>query len=276
MRRHVIWQAMAAGAVLLLVGTIPARAQNTNMFPLTGNVGVGTLSPTSTVHINSGTRDGLMIETDSSAPWAFRIQNRTVGTNYSKAFSIFQDNDGATSFFTNGSRAFILSPTGSIGIGTANPQAPLHVFGDVRVDGNIAAKYQDVAEWVPASRPATPGMVVIVDSQRSNTVRPSDRSYDTSVAGVVSDRPGVLLGEAGDDKVKVTQSGRVKVKVDAAYGPIAVGDLLVSSPTAGHAMRSEPVSVGGTMIHRPGTLIGKALESLDQGQGEILVLITLH
>jgi hypothetical protein len=276
MRRHVVWQAMSAGAILVLVGAMPARAQNTNSFPPTGNVGVGTVSPTSALHINAGARDGLMIETDSSAPWAFRIQNRTVGTNYSKAFSIFQDNDGGTSFFTNGSRAFLLSSTGSIGVGTANPLAPLHVAGDVRVDGNIAAKYQDVAEWVPASRPASPGTVVVVDSQRSNTVRPSDRSYDTSVAGVVSDRPGVLLGEAGEDKVKVTQSGRVKVKVDAGYGPIAVGDLLVSSPTTGHAMRSEPVSLGGTMIHRPGTLIGKALESLDQGQGEILVLITLQ
>ena len=93
---------------------------------------------------------------------------------------------------------------------------------------------------------------------------------------MVSSRPGLLLGEAGDSKVKVAHSGRVKVKVDATYGPIAVGDLLVTSDTPGHAMRSRPVELGGTSIHRPGTLLGKALEPLDAGQGEILVLITLQ
>jgi hypothetical protein len=45
---------------------------------------------------------------------------------------------------------------------------------------------------------------------------------------------------------------------------------------AGVAMRSEPVSIGGVAMHRPGTLIGKALESLDKGTGEILVLLSLQ
>jgi hypothetical protein len=36
------------------------------------------------------------------------------------------------------------------------------------------------------------------------------------------------------------------------------------------------MTVGETQIHRPGTLIGKALESLDAGQGEILVFLTLQ
>jgi hypothetical protein len=42
------------------------------------------------------------------------------------------------------------------------------------------------------------------------------------------------------------------------------------------AMKSEPVSLGGVSIHRPGTIIGKALESLDKGTGEILVLLSLQ
>ena len=41
-------------------------------------------------------------------------------------------------------------------------------------------------------------------------------------------------------------------------------------------MRSEPVYIGGTEMHRPGTLIGKALEPLSVGQAEILVLLTLQ
>jgi hypothetical protein len=51
------------------------------------------------------------------------------------------------------------------------------------------------------------------------------------VAGAVSGQPGIKLGEPGEDKVLVAQSGRVRVKADARYGAIRPGDLLVSSST---------------------------------------------
>ena len=41
-------------------------------------------------------------------------------------------------------------------------------------------------------------------------------------------------------------------------------------------MRAQPFDLGATPIHRPGTLIGKALEPLDKGAGEILVLLSLQ
>jgi hypothetical protein len=41
-------------------------------------------------------------------------------------------------------------------------------------------------------------------------------------------------------------------------------------------MKSQPIDVGGIKIHRPGTLIGKALEPLPSGHGEILVLLSLQ
>ena len=74
----------------------------------------------------------------------------------------------------------------------------------------------------------------------------------------------------------VAQSGRVRVKADARYGAIKIGDLLVTSPTPGYAMRSRPMRVAGQALHRPGTLLGKALEALPSGRGEILVLLTLQ
>lgn len=141
---------------------------------------------------------------------------------------------------------------------------------------NIVAQYQDVAEWVPASRAIPAGTVVILDTERSNHVLPSSREYDTRVAGVVSARPGVILGEGGAGKVMVATTGRVRVKVDATNAPIRVGDLLVTSYKEGIAMRSQPLDLGGTPIHRPGTLIGKALEPLAKGVGEILVLLSLQ
>ena len=150
------------------------------------------------------------------------------------------------------------------------------ITGNVSVSGNIAAKYQDVAEWVPTRNKISPATVVIIDPSLDNHVLPASVAYDQRVAGVISDRPGLLLGEGGDDQVKVAHSGRVKVKVDATYGAIAAGDLLVTSATPGYAMRSEPVQVGEVRIHRPGPLIGKALEPLADGKGEILVLLLLQ
>ncbi|HYC87846.1 MAG TPA: hypothetical protein VEO54_01440 [Thermoanaerobaculia bacterium] len=150
------------------------------------------------------------------------------------------------------------------------------VHGDIHVTGNINAKYQDVAEWVPAAEEIGAATVVVLDPSAPNQVMPSTAAYATSVAGVVSDRPGLLLGEEGDAKVKVATTGRVRVRVDASRAPVAIGDLLVSSDKAGVAMKSEPVQISGRTFHQPGTIIGKALEPLAKGEGEILVLLSLQ
>jgi hypothetical protein len=165
---------------------------------------------------------------------------------------------------------------GNVGIGTSAPASKLHVAGSITVDGNINAKYQDVAEWVPSTQKLSAGTVVILDVERDNHVAASLSSYDTRVAGVISAQPGISLGEKGEGKVLVATTGRVKVRVDATQGPVKVGDLLVTSDRAGYAMKSEPVLVGKRPMHSPGTIIGKALESLAGGTGEILVLLSLQ
>lgn len=165
---------------------------------------------------------------------------------------------------------------GNVGIGTANPSTKLHVEGDVLVSGNIAAKYQDVAEWVPVATEVSAGTVVVLNRAVRNEVMPSSTAYDTKVAGVVSERPGLILGEAGKDKAMIATTGRVKVRVDATKRPVEIGDLLVTSDKPGIAMVSTPVDIGGIQLHRPGTIIGKALEPLPGGEGEVLVLLSLQ
>ncbi|HEX6100513.1 MAG TPA: hypothetical protein VF432_29630 [Thermoanaerobaculia bacterium] len=165
---------------------------------------------------------------------------------------------------------------GNVGIGTLAPTERLDVNGNINVSGNINAKYQDVAEWVEAPTKFEAGTVVVLDPARSNGVVASTSTYDTSAAGVVSARPGISLGEKSDSKILVATTGRVRVKVDATHEPIRIGDLLVTSDIPGTAMKSAPIDVAGFPMHRPGTLIGKALEPLDSGRGEILVLLSLQ
>jgi len=129
---------------------------------------------------------------------------------------------------------------------------------------------------VETTEPLEGGTLVIVDPAEPNRVLRASRAYDTRVAGAVSAQPGLILGERGDTKAMVAQSGRVRVKVDATYGAIRIGDLLVTRATPGYAMRSRPIKVAGQSLHRPGTIVGKALELLAKGKGEILVLLTLQ
>lgn len=162
-----------------------------------------------------------------------------------------------------------------------NTNNALNVQGNANFNGtvtgtNIKAHFQDVAEWVPATTDLTPGTVVILNRQRNNEVMASATAYDTTVAGVVSAQPGLSLGMEGEGKEQVATTGRVKVRVDARAKAIRIGDLLVTSDMAGTAMRSEPMSINGRAFHQPGTIIGKALEPLDSGIGEILVLLSMQ
>jgi len=133
-----------------------------------------------------------------------------------------------------------------------------------------------VAEWVPSAAHLPAATLVVLDPARSNHVIASTRAYDTTVAGVVSAQPGISLGEPGAAKALVATTGRVRVRVDATKQPISIGDLLVTSDKPGVAMKSIPLDIQGIALHRPGTVVGKALEPLTGGEGEILVLLSLQ
>jgi len=162
------------------------------------------------------------------------------------------------------------------GEGAVNVTGTIHATGTITSDGVINAAYQDVAEWVPASGSVEPGTVVVLNLDRRNEVIPSSSTYDTTVAGVVSEHPGISLGKAAPEKAQIATTGRVKVKVDASRAPIQIGDLLVTSDVAGTAMKSQSIEISGRRFHQPGTIIGKALEPLPSGSGEILVLLSLQ
>lgn len=214
-----------------------------------------------------------------------------VSPSIGNAFAVYADN---TSRSANASatltQLLTVTLTGEVGIATTStPTEKLEVNGNLKVTGtgnitatgtiegaNVKAKYQDVAEWVDSSEELTAATVVVLDPNKSNQVVASSQAYDSSVAGVISLQPGIALGEDGEGRVLVATTGRVKVRVDASNGPIKIGDLLVTSNKPGVAMKSVPVKIGSVRMHRPGTLIGKALEPLAQGSGEILVLLSLQ
>ena len=156
-----------------------------------------------------------------------------------------------------------------------------HKYGVRTLDYMYAAQYDtgssDVAEYFPTPEDPKPGTVMVIGED--SKLQSSGKVYDTTVAGIVSTAPGVSLGtnETGNIGEKlIAVAGRVPCKVDASYAPIEPGDLLTTSDTPGHAMKAQPVVIGGIEIYRPGTTLGKALEPLDSGTGVIEVLVTLQ
>ncbi len=256
-----------------------------------GNVGVGTIAPqfkldilsTSTTLVArfaTPTHSQVLIDAGPAHNSNLTLQRSGV----SKWYLGNRASDDRLSFVNSTGTAEMLAllQNGNVGVGTTSPTEKLQVAGNVKVSGNIDvggninAKYQDLAEWVDSSQELSASTVVILDSTKSNQVIASTRSYDSRVAGVISSQPGLALGEKADGRVLVATTGRVKVKVDATNGPIQIGDLLVTSKREGFAMKSIPMKIGGGLIHRPGTLIGKALEPLASGTAEILVLLSLQ
>jgi hypothetical protein len=135
----------------------------------------------------------------------------------------------------------------------------------------------DIAEFIPVTDDVEPGTVLVIGTD--GRLMPSATEYDTRVAGIVSTEPGVTLakiegGNPGEEIVAI--AGRVPCKVDATKAPIHAGDLLTTSDTSGHAMKAEPTIINGRGFYPDGTILGKAMGSLENGTGTIEVLVTLQ
>jgi hypothetical protein len=137
----------------------------------------------------------------------------------------------------------------------------------------------DLAEPFPMSNAADEipqGAVVVIDDRHAGRLKLSDRPYDSRVAGVVSGangiNPGIQMQQQGllEGGKNVALTGRVYVQADASNGPIDPGDLLTTSSTPGCAMKVTDHT------RAQGAILGKAMSSLEQGQGMVLVLVTLQ
>jgi len=135
----------------------------------------------------------------------------------------------------------------------------------------------DLAEpFAMSQSDVAPGSVVVIDEANPGKFRRSTHAYDYKVAGIVSGangiKPGISMTQEGtlESGENVALSGRVYVRADATPGAIKPGDLLTTSDLPGHAMK---VSDHGKAR---GAILGKAMSGLPEGQGLVLVLVTLQ
>ena len=170
-----------------------------------------------------------------------------------------------------------IDTSGNVGMGTDTPQAKLDVRGTIRTGVLTITGGSDLAEpFLMSAGGAAKGSVMVIDDDHPGRLKISDHAYDQRVAGIVSGangiNPGISLQQEGalEGGQNVALSGRVYVLADAAFGAIKPGDLLTTSSTPGHAMKAARHS------RSQGAILGKAMGSLKEGRGMVLVLVTLQ
>jgi hypothetical protein len=211
-----------------------------------GSAGVGVYSAGAMgMWVHSATYDGILVDT---AGWdGVHVTGPVGGLYYGSG--------------KKGDEDFSVLNTGEVRskVGFATPT---HGFAEnMAVEGTKA-------DYVP-------GDVLVAASTGKGAVALSSSAYSRAVIGVYSTSPAYVGGQPvpKDQQasgVPVTILGMVLCKVSAENGAIRPGDLLVTSSTPGYAMRADRDSTP------PGTILGKALESLDSGTGLIQVLVTLQ
>jgi len=196
-------------------------------------------------------------------------------------------NGGLPGLNFGGGGSFLYGYNGGA-LGTVSPNEvslSWNYLGDVWVSNNLSTLSltirggSDLAEPFKISsdnKEVPDGSVVVIDEENPGRLKVSSQPYDTRVAGILSGangiHPGIQMQQEGvmEDGRNVALSGRVYVQADASNGPIKPGDLLTTSSAPGRAMKVTD------HLRAQGAILGKAMSGLSEGNGMVLVLVTLQ
>lgn len=234
-----------------------------------------------TIVLDADSRDFMVLGDNGETLLQFKgdTARLRIGNAGNEGDLTVRDGDGRNVLTFDGGQANL-----KIGAPGGGNEGDVRVFddaGDVSIHldgatGEVTSTGADCAEHftVRDATRAEPGTVMVIDD--AGQLCESRQAYDRRVAGVLSGagayRPGIVLDKRRDatNRKPVALVGKVYCKVDASYGGIAVGDLLTSAVTPGHAMKAaDPARAFGAVI-------GKALAPLAEGRDLIPILVALQ
>ncbi len=269
-----------------------------------GRVGIGTANPSAALDVQGNLLIGTGIN-NQNHKLIIRGPNSPGDANSFQDLSYEFANAGSAkvrAFRGSSWDTYLQLLTTDAAAGSDNPQVRLQIGGDGRafiyskldVEGDVGCWSltttsnasvgslcirggADLAEpFEMSGREIPKGSLVIIDEENPGQLKLATQAYDTRVAGIVSGangvNPGISLHQAGviEGGQNVALSGRVYARADASSGSIKPGDLLTSSSTPGHVMKAADPK------RAQGAVVGKAMSPLKEGQGMVLVLVSLQ
>lgn len=242
-----------------------------------GGIGVIGNQPIS----EGGGGGGVLGLTNAANGFAYAIRGDALGTTGS-AVAVFGSSfspESITAYFVNRAYGDIIHGAVSQGYNGDVRVFRVDGTGKVFANGGFQPNGADFAESIAVSGERSKyaaGDLLAIDPTADRHLKLAQQAYSTLVAGIYSTKPGILGTTRGvderaaNDEVPLAVVGIVPCKVTTENGSIQAGDLLVSSSTPGHAMK------GTDRSKMLGSVVGKALEPLQQGTGVIQVLVTLQ
>ncbi len=122
-----------------------------------GNVGVGTVNPSTGLHISTGQNNPLILETSRPENW-LRFDNSNGYIGYAGIYTGDKDMDfgtgvlnttGKVHLVTNATPKLTIIPNGNVGVGTVNPTTKLDVNGEIKVSGEMRRGTTGTTDMLP-------------------------------------------------------------------------------------------------------------------------------
>ncbi len=137
---------------------------------------------------------------------------------------------------------------------------PTSTYMSTNADGWQSEGSYDLAERYVSEQPLIEGELVTVSSEGGLAIERASGNQKPFM-GIVSTKPGFVLGKHSTSTYPVALAGRVPTKVSDANGPIAIGDqLTASADNAGIAVKATGA----------GYVVGMALEAYPGGDDDMI------
>ncbi len=237
-----------SGNSVLGIGSSASPYQS--VFDLTsGNVGIGTTSPTSKLHVH-GDGDGRIELTDAQVPSArWWIMPQT--SNTTNLFRIYDA--------TAASDRLVINSTGNVGIGTAVPTSKLHVYGDVNSSTALNVQNPNAGTGAFSQLSVNAGSQSAWLYTFGNNYTTSGQYVQASSVLEASGSGGLSLSATGGPQRFYTNGSNERMRI-TSDGNVGIGTanpgarLDITSPTAFSSRITGPVNVYSDLTDGTGTL----------------------